>query len=478
MDRWQDRYDVVKVLSDKADTKVYLALHKKLKSHRIIKLFLKTSAYYRFFSKEVHLLKALAHSGIPRVYDVEEDDMCMWLVEEYIEGETLYEKRVRASLAKDVILRYALRICDIIKYLHSHDPPVLYLDLKPQNVIISNDDAYLVDFGSAIYAKDSNKSLIFGTYGYASPEQGNRQGGIDERADVYGIGMLVYHMLTGEIPTTRNGNKDIINSLEGQDKDLGGLVANCIRQEPWFRYSKVDEVGRRLMKISDKVSKGRRTGRKGYSVYERHKDKGIGNKGVKDKGTQNPSIAIAGSQHRIGTTHMSLMLSEYLSKSLSQVIYLEQNQSGFIRELFIYSGISLKAGVNKYRDYDMGISLADSNILSVRKEEVSSYCKIIDFGMLDKDNVDEFLSSDYKILVLGGKAWELAHSKNALSLCLSDDGICYVFNFLEASRFENLSKELLRRRCHRMPYEPDVLGIRNNQRIGEFLSDVLEFLGI
>lgn len=118
-------------------------------------------------------LKTLRHPGIPIVYDVEEDTGYSYLIEEYLEGESLYAlvKRL-GSLSVKAAADLGIQICRIIQFMNSAENPILYLDLQPKNLLVCNGVLRLTDFDHAQYASDAAAfGERYGTIGFAAPEQ-------------------------------------------------------------------------------------------------------------------------------------------------------------------------------------------------------------------------------------------------------------------------------------------------------------------
>ncbi|MFN2289892.1 MAG: protein kinase domain-containing protein, partial [Anaerolineae bacterium] len=162
------------------------------------------------FETEARLLAELSHPGIPRIYSYFSEGGRHYIVMEYIEGETLEQaithidplgRTVAARpLPTEDVVRHAIRICRVLEYLAAQPTPVVHHDVKPANLIVEkiSGDVRLVDFGTArsrtrwaTQARlERGKSTIFGTEGYAAPEQ--YQGGSDPRSDVYALAATVY----------------------------------------------------------------------------------------------------------------------------------------------------------------------------------------------------------------------------------------------------------------------------------------------
>jgi serine/threonine protein kinase len=159
------------------------------------------------FQREAELLARLDHLNLARVTDRFQKDQRHFMVMEYIEGQTL-DKMLEGRaepFAEDQVLVWAYQLCDVLGYLHSQEPKVIYRDLKPANVMVvdGTDVVKLIDFGIARFYKPGKRkdTIEFGTDGYAPPEQyGKAQ--TDERADVYALGALLHQLLTLRDPAT------------------------------------------------------------------------------------------------------------------------------------------------------------------------------------------------------------------------------------------------------------------------------------
>jgi len=169
------------------------------------------------FEEEARILASLHHPNIPDIIAYFTEQGRNYIVMEYIEGMSLDEavSRVDASgrkvptrrLTPEQIARYGVQICRILEYLSSLNPPVVHHDIKPANIIIDKTDtAWLVDFGTAkarLTVQPGGKvglqkSSIYGTVGYAPPEQ--YQGQSTPKSDVYALAATMYHLLTDDDP--------------------------------------------------------------------------------------------------------------------------------------------------------------------------------------------------------------------------------------------------------------------------------------
>lgn len=157
------------------------------------------------FGREADLLRALRHPGLPHIYDYFGEAGRWYLVMDFIAGDTLEQRVTRggAGLPLTEALRIGVELCQVLEYLHTRRPPVIFRDLKPANVLLSPDGAvHLIDFGIARLFKPGQGSdtIALGSPGYAAPEQyGKAQTTI--RSDLYGLGATLHHLLTGIDPS-------------------------------------------------------------------------------------------------------------------------------------------------------------------------------------------------------------------------------------------------------------------------------------
>jgi WD40 repeat protein/tRNA A-37 threonylcarbamoyl transferase component Bud32 len=157
------------------------------------------------FQREAMLLTGLKHPSLPAIHDQFTEDGQWYLVMEFIQGRTLESylaKAPKGRLPVREVFQITLQLCNVLNYLHSQNPPIIFRDLKPSNVMLTPEgQVYLIDFGIARHFKpgQSKDTVAFGTTGYAAPEQyGKAQ--TTPRSDVYSLGAVMHHMLTGDDP--------------------------------------------------------------------------------------------------------------------------------------------------------------------------------------------------------------------------------------------------------------------------------------
>lgn len=196
---------------------------------------------------ETDILKRLNHPHLPSIIDVIDRDDTFLIVMDYIEGKSLdhWLKKDGAQPQEKVVV-WAKQICDVLGYLHSRKPPIIYRDLKPANVMLKPDgQIMIIDFGTAREFKETSieDTSCLGTQGYAAPEQYGGHGQTDARTDIYTLGATMYHLLTGHNPSLppyemypiRRWNPALSSGLEK-------IVLKCTQRNPNDRYQNCAEL--------------------------------------------------------------------------------------------------------------------------------------------------------------------------------------------------------------------------------------------
>lgn len=197
---------------------------------------------------EAGILRHLKHPHLPSIVDIFNEDDTFLIVMDYIEGRTLSDilKEQGRQPQADVV-DWALQICSVFKYLHSLNPPIIYRDMKPGNVMLKPDgNIMVIDFGTAREYKhqSSEDTIHLGTKGYAAPEQfqDNHQQ-TDPRTDIYNLGATMYHLVTGKNPSKppfkflpiRQVDRTLSSGLES-------IILKCVASDPNERYQTVDDL--------------------------------------------------------------------------------------------------------------------------------------------------------------------------------------------------------------------------------------------
>ena len=248
------RYRIIRLLGSGGCGQVYLAENIHLKSFCAIKEIELNKSNQSQINLEIEVLKKVKHPALPRIFDVVYEKDSVFLMEDYMEGDTVEQiLREQKRINEKTAVRWAIEICSIMEYLHSQRPePIIYRDLKPSNIILSPDGSIkLVDFGSARKYKVENQTdtVYIGTRGYAAPEQYGL-GQTSKRSDIYSFGMTMLHVLTGirpAGPVSLDKERFIRENLDAGEGStlsfaLKRLVKKCVATEIDERFADFSEI--------------------------------------------------------------------------------------------------------------------------------------------------------------------------------------------------------------------------------------------
>lgn len=233
-------YRIRGLLGEGGTARVYLAEHIKTKKLHAIKEIPAEKAERAGMLAEIRLKEKLYHPALPHVWEAFEEKGAIYIVMDYVEGMDLGTfLRKHGAVTQEQAVEWMKQLCKALTYLHGFQPPVIYRDMKPSNIVLQKDGRIkLIDFG-AICQKDrrGEKALALGTPGYAAPEQYGNRPRSDVRTDVYGLGMTFYFMLTGQDPGKPPHQIRRIREWDPRlSPTLERIVCKCTRKQPWRRF--------------------------------------------------------------------------------------------------------------------------------------------------------------------------------------------------------------------------------------------------
>lgn len=238
--KWIDEnYQIIRRLGHGGDGTVYLVRHRPTDQFRAAKV-LQTDIPERR-RHELNMMKTLRHPSLPQIFDVLESQGTVWLIMEYINGRSLSEID-REEITAELFFRIAGQLAEVLVYLHTRKMPVLHLDIKPTNVLLrKNEDLVLIDFGASVLTDQSESiTSCYGTPGYAAPEQKCPNMNLDERADIYGFGAVLYYCLYGTAPGVMMQQQQKAGDF-AQNKiwkrQVDHLLARCLQENREKRFS-------------------------------------------------------------------------------------------------------------------------------------------------------------------------------------------------------------------------------------------------
>lgn len=205
------KYEILKEIGHGGMSVVYLAMDKHLNKQWAVKEIQKKGSakndeiIVNSLLAEANMMKRLDHPSLPRIVDIIDNGITIYIVMDYIEGDSLDKILAEhGAQPEELVVNWAKQLCDALSYLHSQKPPIIYRDMKPANVMLKPEgNIKIIDFGIAREYKEQNlaDTTVLGTKGYAPPEQYSGQ--TDARSDIFALGMTMHHLLTGVDP--RNG---------------------------------------------------------------------------------------------------------------------------------------------------------------------------------------------------------------------------------------------------------------------------------
>ncbi|WP_024344924.1 serine/threonine protein kinase [Lacrimispora indolis] len=419
------KYQLYGILGTGRAGTVFLAVHLGLEEYRAIKRVPKSFLKFEDLRREALVLKELRHPGIPIIYDVEEDEFYSYLIEEYLEGESLYDLvKKQGHLSRALTISYGIQLTSIISYLHLAGPnPILHLDLQPKNLLLCHDTIKLIDFGLAASLADANMpGERYGTVGCAAPEQYSKNGVLDVRTDIYAVGTIIHYLFTGEFP------KLPYKPAASMDTDLAALIKRCIKKEKEERFSSAKELEERLRQLENM----------GTAAKDRLQSSSL-------------TIALAGSKSGAGTTHIGIGLSVYLRNHGYPNLFEEKNNSGMGAGLGDYASAKRdQYGLMRCRGfvwkpyYGPGVKLKDPPFR----------VRILDYG---KD-LEQALGAgpDRVILICDGSSWSRSSTFFSVEQVVKGRipyGI--VYNHAAGGIRIRLPEGAAPSRCLKAPYYPD-----------------------
>jgi serine/threonine protein kinase len=207
------------------------------------------------FKREAKAMARFSHPGIVSVYDAgETPDGLLYFVMDYVEGTDLHKTvAAEGALPAEQALAISSQICDALAYAHQRG--VIHRDIKPSNIMIDAAGRVKVaDFGIAKVANDETASLVTGTHmrlgtpDFMAPEALHKTGLVDHRADLYAVGVMLYQMLTGEVPRGRFDLPSV--RRPGLDLRFDAIVDRAMQKDPEKRYASAVEIRGDLERIA------------------------------------------------------------------------------------------------------------------------------------------------------------------------------------------------------------------------------------
>ncbi|ASA21890.1 serine/threonine-protein kinase [Paenibacillus donghaensis] len=413
-----ERYLIKRLIGSGGMSCVYLAEDLRLPGKRwAVKENAGIGPEYDDMAKEAELLVKLSHARLPRVVDYclpDADGYC-YLIMDYIDGVTLtqYMQQHPGPLPGRLILDLARQLLEVLLYLHAQQPPIVYRDLKPANVMLSESlSLTLIDFGIArSYAQGSLRETVnLGTAGFAAPEQ-YEAGPCLPAVDQYGLGAVLLYMATGGHETRwRSGMEARLRPVV--DHGLIPVIRRLLRVHPDDRYpdaAAVLEAVEQVRSHSDPHG-----ARQKMRIQPPHRS-----------GQQPPTVAaVLGAAPGLGATHTSLALSVYLS-GLGPTAWVDMNlespvherlQQMFGEETELLSPAGSEGAAFSWQNIHFWRPGAEGSLTGVH--EAGYTYVVLDLGTGEgSGGLQLFAASELPLLVASGADWRLEETLRWLRRC-------------------------------------------------------------
>jgi len=263
------KYLIMEKIGDGGSSIIYKGIHGILKLPVAIKMLKHEMAmdpdFIRIFSNEAKIIAQLNHPRIVRVYDIEELYRTVFIIMEYLEGASLRQILDNTKiLPMAKIVDVLLQTCYGLEYAHKYG--IIHQDINPRNIFLQPDGSVkIIDFGLACLTGSVDANFLFpGTIFYISPEQ-IKGDPVDERTDIYALGVTAYEMLTGTLPISGDDMRVLVNWHLNEEipdtrplfpdlpEEIHTLFRRSIRKDPGERFHNVSEVIALLEPLSEKL---------------------------------------------------------------------------------------------------------------------------------------------------------------------------------------------------------------------------------
>ncbi|MBC7959400.1 MAG: serine/threonine protein kinase [Vallitaleaceae bacterium] len=446
-----EKYKILDVLGRGGSSEVYLAENIKMQTKWAIKKTSKSEDKINLLA-EPNILKNLDHIYIPKIIDIEEDEQSFYIIEEFVEGINLKTYKMRHPVIEmNLILTWAIKLCDVLKYLHSKKPhPIIYRDMKPENIMLMEDGKIkVIDFGIAREFKEDclNDTIPIGTKGYAAPEQYGI-GQSDERTDIFSLGMTLYYLLTSKNLTNPPYQIQWTEQLNTDEShQLLQIVLKCCEILPSNRYQNIEALESDLANLlHSEISE---------PVIQKKSMEISSNGGNSLNLNKTVTIGMLGVANGVGVTHAAIMLAQVLSKN-NKVALIEFNDSKHFEAIMkVTQGEStLEKKQFVYNKVHYYMDTTYSQFLTNHREQFRFV--ILDLGSYDQlRDVDEFVRADVRIVVGHGMDWKIGEIERFYGVTRGYDPNNrwnYLIPFLDQKGIKDV-KEVVGGKVFPLPYQ-------------------------
>lgn len=464
-----DKYRIIDVLGHGGTSVVYLAENIVINNFWAIKTLSKSSPWFSSEMQEITILKGLSHPMLPRVVDLLEDTTSCYIVMDYITGTNLLDHiNLNGRVSEEKLLVWAKDLLEVLAYLHDKNPPIIYRDMKPANLMLDDDGRIrLVDFGTARLHRDeaTEDTVYIGTQGYAAPEQYG-SGRSDPRTDLFNLGMTMVHLATGIHPLSL-GKIPAKTALKqsGVSARLIRFIMELIQVDPDKRPQ---DSGDAINKLEE-ITNGKRVfTKKSRKVFE---------------GGLKSVIAISSVIPNSGVTSFCLMLGSFLKKQGFRTALMELNPSGDftrLREALDQLG-SLKCKSESHFEAE-GLTFYPEVFESSQISRKGMDIIILDLGQLKNEReLRELNHADIRVILCPSAIWKFPRILEFQECFIPHNHEEWIYAVLSSQRQE---EQILKKQYQLdpvvtfpVPLNPFSCSKEDERRIGSTLEHIFHLSG-
>ncbi|MBE5890410.1 MAG: hypothetical protein E7282_05500 [Lachnospiraceae bacterium] len=358
-----DKYACIRPLGSGESANVFLIRHLYLDAEYAMKVSPKDEGSAQRILEEGKFLKSLNHPGIPRIYDYFEDDDYVYLVEEFLDGESISELFLHQPvISLKNFYSYALQLCDIFIYLHKCSSDFCYQDLKPEHVILCGNQLKLIDFCVNCFSSETTVE-ISGNKCFSAPEVLSG-GNPTTLSDIFTLGSFLQYLLC--------------HVEEVFSQKLNSILETATAADPVLRYETVEALKADLLHLSEEE----------IDEFEERKER------ISCK-----NIAIIGSFHGCGATHFGIALTSCLNFLGYTTIFFEKDGANTLRILSENNfPFHRQDGIYRYRHFTGIPEYGPGIVLDIPKAD---YAVTVNNTTV----MQNFKSSDIILLLGDGSPW-------------------------------------------------------------------------
>lgn len=336
----------------------------KLQEYRVIKKISKEHPFFKQLKKEARFLSEHSSEFLPKLYDVEEDKENLYLIEEYIQGSSLNSHDfLKNQIKESEFISISTELFEFLKFINSLKEPVLYIDWKPGNIILTEKGIKIVDFGSVCYMEDGDDFTGLATKGFAAPEL-VKGGKIGVYTDIYGFGSIISYLAD-----KTEGRRSFFR--KNAKERLIRLAAKCTKQNVSERPD-IRAIGTAVQRLKRR-----------HGICIAVKKQIIDNINVS-------KIGVCGITSGVGTTHVAFCIAKELVQKGRKVAYVALSNEDDMES-------ELKKSSESLKDVQIYSNVYEDDITYFLKKGFDNL--IIDFGRTDEFSM-LFHSCDKKIVVV------------------------------------------------------------------------------